>query len=65
MSSIHCSVPCASLKQKSILLNGFGSLLGWSELLAQDFHSFSRIYSCQFLIWFFHDFDTCFILFQA
>ncbi len=30
-------------------LEGFGSLLGWSWLLAQDFHSSLRVYSCQFL----------------
>ena len=64
MSSIHRSVPYASLKQKSILLKGFGSLLGLLWLSAQDFHAFSRVYSCQFLIWFFHDFDPCFIPFQ-
>jgi Zn-dependent protease len=35
------------LKQKSILLKGFGLLPGWSCFLAQDFHSSLRISSCQ------------------
>jgi hypothetical protein len=41
-------IQTAPLKQKSILLKGFGSLPGWSWLAAQDFHSSLRVYSCHF-----------------
>jgi hypothetical protein len=42
LSSLIQTTP---LKQKSMLLKGCGSLLCWSWLVAQDFHSSLRVYS--------------------